>query len=169
MLVVDADGRGVAILQQAGDFFAGGEDFGCAVHDLQTFLIDADAIEQHVPVVGEFLLDGQGQFDTVADADRAGVAQRLVNQDGARAGKLGGEDGGHQGTAPHAVRNGLTEHAAFRVFGVDGGRVDVARQDGKQLDVFRHQRAGQAGTIADSDFVEGFIAQVAAFAGLAAW
>jgi hypothetical protein len=82
-------------------------------HDLQVFLVGADAVEDDMLVVIEFLLGGHRDGDGVADRHRSRKMQGLVDQDGAGAGKLGAEHRGDQRSAPHAVGHDLAEHAAF--------------------------------------------------------
>ncbi|SBT08433.1 hypothetical protein PROAA_2750002 [Candidatus Propionivibrio aalborgensis] len=135
--------------------FRGRQNLGRAAHHLQVVLIDATAVKENMPVVGEHLLDRHGDGDRVAQADRSRKMQRLIDQDGSRSGELRSQHGGDQRCAPHAVSDDFPEHAAVGKLLVADRRIHVARHDGEQLDVFGAQRTNQNGTVADVYFVEG--------------
>ena len=124
-------------------FLLGGEDFGSARNHLQSILIGAVAIEQNVVVVREHLFDRDRDGNGVADGDRFDKTDRLVDQDGAWAGKLRAQRGRDQRGAPHAVGNDFPEHAAVGKIPINDCRIDIAGHDGEELDVFSAQRARQ--------------------------
>ena len=51
----------------------------------------------------------------------------------------------------------LVEHVGFGIGGVEMGRVDVARHDREEVDIFLRQRPDRFGLIADTDLVEGSV------------
>jgi len=145
---------------RALDLLGRRQHFGRAADHRLAVLVGAHAVEEDVVVVVELARRRQRHGDGVAEADRAREVQRLVDVDGARAGELRAEHGGDQRAAPHAVGDHLLEHAALGVFGVDVGRVDVARHDGEELDVLRLEGADEGGAVADLDLVVGAVLDV---------
>ncbi len=145
---------------RALDLLGRRQHLGRAADHRLAVLVGAHAVEEDVVVVVELARRRQRHGDGVAESDRAREMQRLVDVDGARAGELGAEHGGDQRAAPHAVGDHLLEHAALGVFGIDVGRVDVARHDGEELDVLRLEGADEGGAVADLDLVEGAVLDV---------
>ena len=167
LLVVDMDLRGVVVLQ-AGNFLAGCQNLCRSDNDLQAFLIGAGAVENDVPVVIELLLHRDGDDDPVANGDWTGEVQRLVDQNGAWAGKLSRQDGRNERAAPHAVGDGFAKHATLGIFGINRCRVDVAGEDGKKLHILGHQGSGQRRAVTDSNFVVSLVDQIT-LASLVHW
>lgn len=73
-------------------------------------------------VVVELACRHQRDGDGVAQTNRAREVQRLVDVE-------------------HAMANRFAKHTVFCVFRVYMGRIDVARHNGKQLDIRRLHRA----------------------------
>ena len=118
------------------------------------FLIENLAVELDA-LFGFVLADhGGGHCQRVADANGLGEMQHLIEINRARTGKLRSEQGGNQGTPPHAVRNDAMKQGVIGVLGIQVRGIGVAGDGGKGLDVGQRQRAQQAGTLAQSDFVK---------------
>ena len=165
MLVVDADLRHVHFFQPR-HLFRRRQHFGGTADDLQALLIGTYAVENDMAVIVELLFDRDGDGDGVADGDRSGKVQRLVDEDRSRPRELCAEHGRDQGTAPHAVGDHLAEHAALREFRIDDRGIDVAGEYSKQLDILRHQRAFEARRVSDVDLVVKLVDEETGLAGV---
>jgi len=150
---------------RAPDLFRGREHLGRAADDLLAFLVDAQAVEDHALVLGILLDAGDRHRDRVAQRDGPREAQGLVEVDGAGAGQLGAQHRGDERAAPHAVAHHLVEEAFLGPLGIDVGGVHVGGHDGEELDVFGPEHAGELGTGADLEFVEGDVLHQAVIGG----
>ena len=98
---------------------------------------------------------GGGDGQRVANAHRLGEVQHLLEVNRAGAGKVRAQQRRDQRAAPHAVRDHAMEQRVIGVFGVQVGRIGVARDGGKGLDVAQRHGAQQARALAQRDGVVG--------------
>ena len=108
-------------------------------------------------VVLELLAAGDGDGEGVADAYGAPEIQPLRHIYRAGAGEFGAQDRGDQGAAPHAVADHLAKLAGAGELGIDVGRIDIARHQGKEVDVARAQCPHELCVITHLNLVEGLV------------
>ena len=132
----------------------GGGQHPCrAVQHALAFLIEHLAIQ--LDTFGQVVFaDHRGRHgERVTDANGFAEVQHLILINGAGAGKLGAQQGGNQGPAPHAVGNYAVVQSVVGVDGIQVRRVGVTRYGRKGLDIVQRQRAQQAGALAQRNFV----------------
>ena len=87
----------------------------------------------------------------VADADRRGELERLVEVDAARPGQLGAQHGGDQACRQHAVGDASAEAGRLGVGVVHVHGIDVAGQAGEVCHVGVGDRVAERGLLADRE------------------
>ncbi len=98
--------------------------------------------------------DGQG----VAHPHRMQESQGLGQIYGTWPGQARAQYGRNQRRSPHAMGNHAVELGRCGEFGIEVLGVDVARHDGKQLDILGAQRTFHGGAVAHGDFIESQVA-----------
>ena len=136
------------------DLFGRSTDIGRTADHQFAVLVAASAIERHIRLLGMLFRHRQGRGDPVADADRMKEAQVLTEIDRARPRQLCAQDRRNQPGLQHALSDNLMKHVRIGIGGIHMGRIDVARDDGEELDVLLRHCAGQACTVADRDLIE---------------
>ncbi len=120
-------------------------------------LIDAETIEHDLDIAAVLGPRRDGGGDLVVHGDRFKEAQHLFQIDGARAGQLGAQHTGDQSAAEPAMGDRLGHGQIFRAIHQAGA--GVAGDQGEEIHVLAREGSGEAGALADGDFVEGSVFQ----------
>ena len=143
---------------QAFDPFGGRLHLGLAADHRGAVLIDAGAVQ--CQALAGFIARGHGDADAqpVTDAYGREELERLRKVNGACAGQAVAQHRGNQRPAQHAVRDDALKAGGGGEVGVQMLRVDVARENGKQLDILFAERALNGVGVPHGNFVEGAVA-----------
>ncbi len=120
------------------------------------FTLLIDHLTRQIDRLVHLVFGGHGRADRerVTNAHRAGKVQALIQVNGAGAWKLGAEQCRDQRAAPHAVPDHTVHQRVTGVVGIEVGGIGVTGDCCERLDVLWHQRAQQAGTLPDLQFVK---------------
>ncbi|EXI81186.1 MAG: hypothetical protein AW12_02804 [Candidatus Accumulibacter sp. BA-94] len=130
-------------------------DHPCAAgHDRLAAAVDATAGKADSPA--DRVLGGGGDRDRhlLADRQRRQELEILSRMHGPRTGKLLAEEAGNLRSEPHAVGTEVVRPELPVEFIIELGRAEVAGDGGEELHVVEAQGMGDAGAVADADFVE---------------
>jgi hypothetical protein len=133
----------------------GRQHAGRAVQHALALLVDHRTVEFDAFFLVVLARHGHRHGERVANAHRLGEMQHLLQINGAGARKLRAQQRRDECAAPHAVGDDAVKQRVVGVFGVEVGRVGVARDGGKGLDVGLREGAQQARALAHAQFVVG--------------